>query len=172
MVKKGSWHKLLAVLVLALLLSIGGSAIGSFAQDQGQGEERFNLLIVDETRTFSSSMCVEVLARAVKRTGLFDLSAKIIDVSSSFDDPLQGKEPDRQYDVVLIVPKGIDDGTVKQLWIATRPFTEISEELRGAVGTIKEIANGIFRGAAEAVDVTDDLIPGYFATIFIKEGWL
>ncbi|MFQ6118157.1 MAG: hypothetical protein ACE5LQ_07805 [Candidatus Bipolaricaulia bacterium] len=170
--KKGSWQRLLAVLVLALLLSIGGSVIGGFAQDQGQGEERFKLLIVDETRTFSSSMRVEVLARALIRTELFDLSAKIIEVSSSFDDPLQGEEPDQQYDVILIVPAGIDDGTVKQIWVVTQPFTEISEELRDAVATVKQAANGIFRGAAEAVDVTEDLLPGYFAAIFIKEGWL
>ena len=172
MMKKGSWQRSLAILLLALLLSLGGSVIDSLAQDQGQGEAQFKLLIVDETRTFSSSMRVEVLARALIRTELFDLSAKIIDVSSSFDDPLQGEEPDQQYDVILIVPRGIDDGTVKQIWIATRPFPELDEGLRGAVGTIKEIADGIFRGAAEAVDVTDDLIPGYFATLFIKEGWL
>jgi len=166
--KKGSWQNLLAV--LALLLLLGGSVTNGFAQDRG--EAQFKLLIVDETRTFSSSMRVEVLARVLIRTELFELSAKIIEVGSSYDDPLRDEEPDQQYDVVLIVPVGIDDGTVKQLWIATRPFTEISEELRGAVGMIKEIADGIFRGAAEGLDVTDDLIPGYFAAIFIREGWL
>jgi len=157
-------------LVSIMLLLIGGAVIAVLGQEEGP--QKFNLLIVDETRTFGSSIRVEVFARAIKRTELFDLSAKIIDVSSSYDDPLQGEEPDKRYDVVLIVPTGIDDGTVKQIWIATRPFPEISEELRGAVGTIKEMANGIFRGAAKAVDVTDDLIPGYFATLFIKEGWL
>ena len=170
MMKKGSWHKLLVVLVLALLLLLGGSVTNGLAQDRG--EEQFKLLIVDETRTFSSSMRVEVLARALIRTELFELSARIVKVSSSFEDPLQGEEPDQQYDVILIVPRGIDDGTVKQIWIATRPFPELDEGLRGAVGTIKEIADGIFRGAAEAVDVPDDLIPGYFAAIFIREGWL
>jgi hypothetical protein len=179
MMKKGRMRgrlglglRLLPILILTLLLLVGGSASSGWAQDQGQGELQFKLLIVDETRTFSSSMRVEVLARAIIRTALFDLSAKLIEVGSSYDDPLQGEEPDRQYDVILIVPRGIDDGTVKQLWIATRPFTEVSEELRDAVAQLKEIADGIFQGAAEAVDVAEDLLPGYFATIFIREGWL
>ncbi len=37
---------------------------------------------------------------------------------------------------------------------------------------MQEIANKVFQGAAEAVDVAEDLIPGFFATIFIREGWL
>ncbi|MFQ6034151.1 MAG: hypothetical protein ACE5KR_04745 [Candidatus Bipolaricaulia bacterium] len=158
------------LLVSIALLLIGGAVIAALGQEEGA--QKFNLLIVDETRTFGSSIRVEVLARVLLKTGLFELSAKIVEVPSSFADPLQGLEPDKRYDLILVVPQGIDDGTVKQIWVATRPFPELDEELRGAVGTVKEIANGIFRGAATAVGVTDDLIPGYFAAIFIREGWL
>lgn len=163
--------KLFMIFIAVVFLVIGLGTLSGLGQ-QAEHLQRFNLLIVDETRTFSSSMRVEVLARALKRTELFDLAARIVKVDSSFVDPLQDEVPDKPYDIILVIPWGIDDGTVKQLWVITRPFTEISEELRGAVTVVKEIANGIFHGVAEAVDVTEDLIPGYFAAILIWEGWL
>jgi hypothetical protein len=164
-----NWSKSVLWIFVVLLL-IGGAVIAVLGQEEGP--QKFNLLIIDETRTFGSSMRVQIMASVAKRTGLFDLSARIVQVNSSFDDPLRGEVPDKQYNIILVIPWGIDDGTVEQLWVITRPFTEISEELRGAVAIIKEITNGIFHGVAEAVDVTEDLIPGYFATIFIQEGWL
>lgn len=156
--------------VLLIVLLLSGALVAALGQEEGAG--RFDLLIVDETKTFSSSMRVEVFARALLRTELFALSAKIVEVESSFVDPLRGEEPDQRYDLIVIFPVGIDDGTVRQIWIVSRPFPEIGEELRGAVALVKQLADKIFRGAAEAVGVTDDLIPGYFATIFIRGGWL
>lgn len=167
MSKKTLW----VALSLVLLLLIGFGALGGFGQE-GEQQERFKLLIVDETVTFNSSIRVEVFARATKRTGLFDLSARIVQVDSSFVDPLRGEEPDKRYEVILIVPRGIDEGTVKQVWVVTNPPRQISSQLWQAVGLLKEIADGVLQGAATAVDVTEDLIPGYFATIFGREGWL
>lgn len=168
-------RKTLLTFILMLILTGWAAALAlgeNASTHQRANAFPFTLLIVDESRTFGSSIRVEVLARAINRTGLFDLSARIVEVDSSFADPLQGLEPDRRYDAILIVPRGIDDHTVRQLWIATRPLSQVSAELRQAVGLLKEIANKVFQDAAEAVDVTDDLIPGFFATIFIREGWL
>jgi hypothetical protein len=163
----------IVLLALAALVLIGCWALGVSSPARAQeGGPPFKLLIVDETRTFANSMRVEVLARALKRTGLFALSARIVEVESSFADPLQGLEPDRRYDLILILPRGLDDRTVRQIWLVTRPFPEIPQELRGAVAMVKPITNKIFTGIAEAVDVTEDAIPGIFATIFIREGWL
>ena len=161
----------LAALLALIISPMGGLGWGLTPEGQDQGE-RFALLIVDETKTFSSSIRVQVLASLLNKSGKFALSARFVDVPSSFADPLRGLEPDRRYDLILIIPRGIDDGTVRQLWIASRPFPEISEGLRGAIALLKQLAGRVFIGAAEAVDVTDDLIPGYFATIFIREGWL
>lgn len=162
----------MVILALAALSLVGWVAPSGSAQDRDQGGPPFKLLIVDETRTFASSMRVEVLARALKRTGLFNLSAKVVEVESSFVDPLQGLEPDRRYDLILIIPRGLDDQTVRQLWLVTRPFPELSPALRSAVALAKAVSDKIFTRVAEAVDVTDDLIPGFFATLFIREGWL
>lgn len=162
--------KALVVSSLLLVLSIAWGGLSL----RGQEEEpaRFQLLLVDETRSFTASMAVELFARALKRTGLFDLSAKAVEVDSSFADPLQGREPDRRYDIIIIVPRGVEDGTVAQIWVVTRPFPEVSEGLRRAVALIKEIVNSGSQGRLRAVDVTEDAIPGIFATLFIREGWL
>lgn len=165
MAKKAFW---VSSLLLLLFSAWGGLGL------RGQEEQpaRFQLLIVDETTSFTASMGVELFARALKRTGLFDLSARIADVDSSFADPLRGQEPDRRYDIIIIVPRGIEDDTVRQIWIVTRPFHEISEGLRSTVALIKEIVNSGSQGRLTAVDITDDGIPGIFATLFIREGWL
>ncbi|MCR4404154.1 MAG: hypothetical protein NUW06_02485 [Candidatus Acetothermia bacterium] len=158
---------LLSVFLLALV-ALGGPRAGG----REEQPEQFKLLVVDETRSFAASMAVELFARAVRRTGLFDLAARSVSVASSFDDPLRGQRPDRRYDIIVIVPRGVEDGTVNQVWIATRPFPEISLELRQAVALIKGIVNSGAQGRLRAVDVTDDALPGIFATIFIREGWL
>jgi hypothetical protein len=144
------------------MLFIGG--IVGFAQ-----ERRISLLIVDETETFDSSIRVQVLASLLKKTGLFKVSAKIAKVNSSFINPLQGI-PDRRYDIILIVPKGVDDGSIKQIWIITRPINCKTLYLMRYIELISEIVEKIF--LVEAVDITEDLIPAYFAVIFIQEGWL
>jgi hypothetical protein len=165
----------LALAVLFLLMALGGNGWTALGQGQGPGDsppEPFRLLIVDETQTFGSSIRLQVLASLLNRTGLFELTAKFVQVESSFDDPLQGEEPDRRYDAILIIPKGVDDGTVRQLWVVTRAWTELPEALRSAIGQLKAMANEVFQGTATAVDVTEDLIPAYFATLFTREGWL
>ncbi len=162
--------KKLVLLIPLLLLLIGWGALNGRGQEEQS--QRFQLLIVDETRSFTASMGVELFARALKRTGFLEVSAKIVDVDSSFAYPLQGQEPDRRYDIIIIIPRGIEDGRVRQIWIVTRPFNEISEGLRRAVATIKEIVNRAPQGGLRAVDVTDDAIPGLFATLFIRGGWL
>jgi hypothetical protein len=162
--------KLRFLLIPLFLLLIDWGALSGLGQEEQP--QRFQLLIVDETKSFVASMGVELFARTVRRTGLFDLSAKIVDVDSSFANPLQGEEPDRRYDVIVIVPRGIDDDSIREIWIATRPFSEISGELRNAVALIKEIVNRVPQARIRAVDVTEDLIPGFFATVFIREGWL
>ena len=61
---------------------------------------------------------------------------------------------------------------MRHLWVITRPLTRISQQLSTTIPVLKETANAIFADMPEAVDVTEDLIPGFFAVLFIKEEWL
>jgi len=163
---------LLAIIPVVLLI-VGGGVLRGCAQEVNQGEkEKLALLIVDETRTFSSSIRVELLARALAQAGLFEISARIAGVESGFENPLQGEPPDRCYDIILIIPRTIEHGTVRQLWVVTKAFSGISAQLHAAVRSLKETANAVFAGVAEAVDVSEDLVPGFFSAVLIQEEWL
>ncbi len=156
------WVFLAVVLLLA-------ASVAAAAEEVPQ---TVRLLLVDETKTLENSMRVQVLASLAKKTGQFALSARIADVASSFDHPLAGQRPDTAYDIVMVFPKGLDDDTVNQVWIVTRP---IDRNMRSQVKTALTILHGlgqkVFPGISFA-DVTQDLIPGYFAALLIQEGWL
>jgi len=115
------------------------------------------LLLVDETKTFSSTMRVGALAGILRKSGMVDVSVKLVDVESSYEDPLSGiaftEEP---YDLILIISRGIDDGTVGQIWLVTRFFEEASPEY-AAIVALSGIIDQIFQGIATATDVTEDL---------------
>lgn len=145
----------------------------SFAFGQEAPEAKMELLLVDEIKGFISSLQVEVLARAIKRTGMFNLTAKLVEVKHILDFPL-GKNPDeKRYDIILIVPKALEDGLIRQVWIVTLPRRcDRSSRVWEAVGLLSTLVEGIYRGAAEAVDVTEDLIVALFSTLAQRNGWL
>jgi len=157
--------------VLAWLFTVALVGYGQGESDQGtQGGER--LLLVDETKTFSSTMRVGALAGILRKTGMVNVSIELVDVESSYEDPLNdialAEEP---YDIILIIPKGIDDGTVGQIWLVTRFFEETSPEYAGLMA-LSGIIDQVFQGVAEAIDVSEDLFPGFFAALYLKQGWL
>jgi hypothetical protein len=153
---------------LAVVLLLAATAAAS-AQE---ASPKVRLLLVDETKTLENSMRVQVLASLAKKTGQFELSARFADVVSSFDHPLAGKRPDAAYDVVVVFPKGLDDGTVNQVWILTRPIDrDMRPEVKTALAILHGLGQKVFPGVPFA-DVTQDLIPGYFAALLIQEGWL
>jgi len=157
--------------VLTLLVAVALAGYGQGESDQGtRGGAR--LLLVDETKTFSSTMRVGALAGILRNSGMVDVSIELVDVESSYEDPLSGiavvEEP---HDIILIIPKGIDDGTVGQIWVVTRFFEEASPEY-AALTSLSAVIDQVFEGIAEAVDVSEDLWPGFYAALYLKQGWL
>jgi hypothetical protein len=154
-----------------ILLSIGVSA-----QTTGQGDlADVRLLLVDETKTFISTMRVGALAGALKNMGLFDVSVKLVDVLNSYDDPLKIELPDSgqaPFDVILVLPRGLDDGSVDQIWLATAEMDSLIPTVRAGVEAASYIVDQVFQGLAEAIDVSEDLWPGLLAALYLQEGWL
>ena len=154
-----------------ILISIGLSA-------QTTGEENVagvRLLLVDETKTFISTMRVGALAGALNKMGLFDVSVKLVDVLSSYDDPLKTEQLDAgqaPFDAILVLPRGLDDGSVSQIWLATAGLEFLAPTVRAGVEAVSYIVDQVFQGLAEAIDVSEDLWPGLLAALYIQEGWL
>jgi hypothetical protein len=166
-----------------ILLIMTGILIALFSL-VGIGEESWGqILSFDiEQRTTISYMaklgifCEEDRAKQlnVKRQDLTPGRARLllVDVESSYGDPLAGltitEEP---YDIILIIPKGIDDGSVVQIWLVTRFFEEASLEDVGLTA-LSGIIDQIFQGLATTIDVSEDLWPAGYATLYLQQGWL
>ena len=160
--------RVVLVVLLGLFLWSGGGVTLSQAAPQ-----KVELLLVDETRTLQASILVQILAQTLNATGLFNLQAKIVNVQSSFDDPLGPNPTDKQYELILIIPRGLEDGSLQELWLVTQPITfGTRPELLTAIQTIKTLIAQGTAGRLKAIGVMDDMLPAWFGAIFTWHGWL
>ena len=174
---------------LGLLLAVGfGLVVLSVAgqvQVQTEGEISFvggpfRLLIVDETKGFETTIRVGILAKGLKDRGKVDVSVLLADVDSAYVDPLLGRTPEEgeePYDIILIVSKGIDDGSAPFVWIVFGSFDMGGEtvDLEGAMevlGLFRNVIDQVFQGVAEAVDVSKDFYPALLGAFYQANGWL
>ena len=95
---KGSRFARALALVIAVVVAVSGVALA---------QAGVRVLVVDETKTFASTMRVAGLVGILKGMGPFAVSYRPVDVSSSLGDPLSGESPDgAPYDLIVIVPLG------------------------------------------------------------------
>ena len=166
---------MLTTLGLVLVALLSAAAVSAVAQSDGEtsADDKINLLIVDETKTFQASLVVNALAGGLKRTGLFNVDAVFPDVDSSYDDPLGENTAESLYEIILVVPKSDVLFGLGQLWIASCDIPHrASPAVIEGVATIQSMIAGNARIDIEALSVVDDAMPGYFATLFMKHGWL
>lgn len=139
----------------------------------GGADAKVDLLLIDETQTLQASLLVQSFAKALQETGLFNFNAKIVNVQSSYDDPLGPNTTHKKYGMILIVPRGIEDGSIPQIWMITRPIhSGTRPEMTEALQTIKKIVDQGSGGQFKAVSVMEDAALGIFATTFERNGWL
>lgn len=154
---------------IAVLIGLLLGTSWGLAQPQG----KVDLLLVDETQTLQASLLVQIYAKVLQETGLFNFEAKIVNVQSSYDDPLGTNPTDKKYELVLIVPRGIEDGSVPQIWMITRPIhSGARPEIAEALQTIKKMVDQGSGGQFKALGVMEDAALGIFATTFDRNGWL
>jgi hypothetical protein len=125
------WKRYKRLFVVGFVLILTGSA--PLPAQEAPSPVPVDLLLVDETQTLQASLLVNVLAATLKRTGLFEIEAVFARVSSSFEDPLGVNPTERRYEMVLVIPRGIEQGTLRQIWIVTCPLTHATrpEVLQG-----------------------------------------
>lgn len=151
---------------LVILIAVGLS-LGAIS-----AQSKVNLLLVDETQTLQASLLVQVFAKALQDTGLFDLEAKFVTVQSSYDDPLGVNTAAKKYELILIVPKGIEDGSLPQLWMITRAVHEVRPEVIAALQIIRHRVSQDSGGQLKALSIMEDAALGIFASTFESNGWL
>jgi len=160
------------VTVLTVLVLFVGLAVVTGAGSEVAGSK---LLIIDETESMEISMRVQGFVGAIKSRSDVEVLTRMVKTDDPTANPLGGSE-DLKVDAVIIVPSTIETGKVKQVWIATRPYSAIPLEMRAEMmGMMEQLKQGIekaFSGKVNAVGVNEDVIPAYFSTLFLREGVL
>ena len=156
--------KCLIIPILALTLLALSAGLG-----YGEEADRIDLLLIIEEVSFQSLLQAQVLASVAKESGLFKLDSRVVDVDSGFDLPsIQGLDG-KSYDLIVIIPKGGLE-IFFQIWAITD--YPITPPLQGAIQFISAIVEGVFGPQVEVADVTEDLIPAFFAAVFLRDGLL
>ncbi len=161
------------VLSLALMALLAAPPLAAAQSSADAAPDRVDLLIVDETKTFRASLVVNALAGGLNQTGLFHVNAVFPDVASSYDDPLGRNSGEALYEIILVVPRADVLFGLGQLWIASCGIPHQASP--AAIEGVRAIQALIAENAqldVQALSVTDDGMPGYFATLFMKNGWL
>jgi len=152
-----------------LVVSIGLMASAQLAP------EAVRVLVVDETKTFASTMRVAGLVGALRSVGLFDVGVALADVTSSYDDPLAGRTPEggeNPHDLIVILPRGLDDGSMRQIWIVSAGMSSLPPIVTTSLELLTGIVDQVFAGAGEAIDVSEDLWPCLLWAVYSLKGWI
>jgi len=165
-----------AMLALIGLLVVGG-AFSAAAQDAaiaGPIPDPVRILVLDETKTFLSTMRVAGVVGGLRQLPFVEVDVRLADVESSWDDPLAGEalpEDTAPYEIIVIVPRGIDNASIGFVWIVTAGLREVAPAVAQAVEIVSQIVDGAFAGIATGVDVSEDLYPGLLWALYVNEGW-
>lgn len=162
-------NKLIWIFIILMFLLLTGFSV--WGQGGGKQVRKIALLIVDETKTFQYSMKIEFLARTVKKIQIFDLSAEIVDVKSSYDIPLNKNTTDQQYEIILLFPRGLDDESVQEVWILSSAINHKMDPLvKEGIQTLSSMIEKIFQ--MKAIDVSEDFVPALLAGALAQNGWI
>jgi hypothetical protein len=137
--------------------------------------EEVRVLVVDETKTFTSTMRVAGLVGALRSVGMFEVGVALADVTTDYDDPLLGRMPaedEEPYDMIVILPRGLDDGTIDQIWVVSAGVHSLSPIAAAGLGMLSTVVDQVFGEIAEAIDVTEDLWPGLLWAVYETKGWI
>ncbi|MBN1858544.1 hypothetical protein JW848_04990 [Candidatus Bipolaricaulota bacterium] len=158
--------------MLALLFLLLIPAVSPAIAQEGIASAR--LLLVDESKTFASTLRVAGLAKTIRdfEGASLELTIRLADVHSSYDDPLEDAVPEAAFDLIIIVPRGIDDGSVRQIWILTTLASSPPNPLWEAVELLSLVVDAVFEGIAAAVDPMEDLWPAMLSAGYAAQGWL
>ena len=150
--------------ILALTLITLAAGLGS-----GQENDRIDLLLIIEEVSFQPLLQAQVLASVAKESRLFNLDSRVVDVDSGFDLPQIEDLGGKSYDLIVIIPQGGLE-TFFQIWAITD--YPIMPPLQGAIQFLSAVVGEVFGPQVEVTDITEDLIPGYFAAVFLRDGLL
>jgi len=135
--------------------------------------EPYRVLLVDGTKTLEATLRVGGLVKAIRQSGLAEVSVAFTDEESPYADPLAGKlAPALPYDIIIIVPRGIGDGTSNVVWLLVGGSPFASPAASAALAALGSGMNLVFGEGIRGLGPLDDLWATLTAALYVTEGWL
>ena len=160
-----------SILVAFFLGLVVGGSLAAAADSSSASPYR--VLVVDGTKTLASTMRVMGLAGGIRKSGAADVTVILADDLGPFADPLRNlPRPEAPFDLILIVPRGIDDGTASRIWILVAGNPRENPLAAQAIELLRAGIDRAFAGIGSAVGPLDDLWAALTASYYVQEGWL
>ena len=149
-------NKKMGMLCLGIVFALG-AMLAAYAQET---PPMIEVLLVDGTKTFTSTMKVAGTIGALRQMGLFEISVRLTDSTSDFDDPLYGEErkaDEGPFDLILFLPRGLDTKSNVSIWLVSDGLNSLSPFVRGAIDLISTVVDQVFAGSGQT-DESHDLV--------------
>ncbi len=157
-------RKLALVSVVLLVLALGTLCVAAAP---------YRVLLVDGTKTLEATLRVGGLAGAMRQSGLADVSVLFTDAVSAYDDPLADRPlPAEPYDLVLIIPRGVGDGTSDIVWLLVGQSLADHAESTASLSLLSSGIGLAFGGTVRTLTALDDLWAFLMSALYVSEGWL
>lgn len=139
---------------------IVGLAVAGILLAGAQALGQVRVLFVDETQTFETSMRLEVLARRLKASGTFAISAQLSIPATPWES--------EAYDFAVILA-----GELPFIWICSPGMSAVLPvSLQQAKAVLTEAVTGAFQGIRDVLGVEDDLAALLWSAYFLQLGVL
>jgi hypothetical protein len=156
-------HFLSAILVVCCCVAVGAACTAA----------PYRVLLVDGTKTLEATLRVGGLAGAIRQSGLAEVAVVFTDEESAYADPLSGMPaPESPYDLMIIIPRGVGDGTADVVWLLVGGNPAANPAASTALATLSAGMDLVFGGAVRGQGPLDDLWATLAASLYVAEGWL
>lgn len=131
------------------------------------------VLVVDGTKSLEATLRVGGLVSAIRQSGLAEVSVLFTDAVSPYADSLAGKPlPATPYDLIIVIPQGVGDGTADMVWLLAAGNLAADPGASSAVALLNSGMGLVFGGAIRAVTALDDLWALFTSALYVAQGWL
>ena len=162
-------------LIIAMLLGWANLALAHEFSPTIEPSPAIHILVVDGTKTFSSTIRVAGIISLLRQMGSFEVAVHLADMETDFEDPLAGEIPQQNqgpFDLILILPRGLDTKMDVSIWLVSDGLYSLSPCVRVAVGLVSNVVDQFFTSASQTIDVSEDLWPGFLWAAYLSKGWI
>jgi hypothetical protein len=156
-------------LLCCVLLVVGGFGVETPVRTAAPSR----VLLVDCTTTLESTLRVGGLAGGIRQSGLAELTVLFSDVASPYGDPLAGRPlPVVPFDLIIVVPRGVGDGTASVVWLLVAGNPAGNPTASSALELLSAGMGAVFGDGVSGVGPLQDLWVALTASLYVAEGWL